>query len=138
VLWAIWRSRRPRVPDDFEASLSFVCESGLAQIGGIAVNELQLFTPKPADCADHTEDFSGNVYGHGHVKIYEEIVGDLTGAAPYSVEGDDALKTIRLLNALYVAAETGQWVEVDRAPDSELLGRPSEELSAIYRTPTPS
>ena len=28
-------------PDDFEASISLVCEKGLAQIGGIAVNEFK-------------------------------------------------------------------------------------------------
>ena len=32
-------------PDDFEASLSIVGSQGLAQIGGIGVNELQVFTP---------------------------------------------------------------------------------------------
>src|SRR5581483_3506716 len=52
-------------PDDFEASISFVCEKGLAQIGGIAVNELQVFTPDPKSCPEWSEDFSGNVYGHG-------------------------------------------------------------------------
>ena len=30
-------------PIDYEASLSLVCENGLAQIGGIAVNELQVY-----------------------------------------------------------------------------------------------
>ena len=34
-------------PDDFEASLSIVGSKGLAQIGGKAVNELQLFSPDP-------------------------------------------------------------------------------------------
>ena len=37
-------------PDDFEASISIVGSKGLAQIGGIAVNELQIFTPGPEDC----------------------------------------------------------------------------------------
>ena len=37
-------------PIDFEASLSLVCENGLAQIGGIAVNELQVYTPDPDAC----------------------------------------------------------------------------------------
>ena len=32
-------------PDNYEASISIVGSKGLAQIGGIAVNELQVFTP---------------------------------------------------------------------------------------------
>ena len=31
-------------PDDFEASISIVGSKGLAKIGGLAVNELQIFT----------------------------------------------------------------------------------------------
>ena len=34
-------------PDDYEASLHWY-EKGLAQIGGIAVNELQTYTPDPS------------------------------------------------------------------------------------------
>ena len=71
-------------PIDFEASLSLVCENGLAQIGGIAVNELQIYTPDPGACAANSEDFSGNVYGFGHVKLYEEIVASLAEARPFS------------------------------------------------------
>ena len=44
-------------PIDFEASLSLVCEKGLAQIGGIAVNELQVYTPDPDSCKKNSEDF---------------------------------------------------------------------------------
>ena len=65
-------------PDDFEASLSIVGSKGLAQIGGIAVNELQIFTPSPGECASHSEDFlgiegHGAVYGFGHSDMYRDI-----------------------------------------------------------------
>jgi UDP-N-acetyl-2-amino-2-deoxyglucuronate dehydrogenase len=124
-------------PIDFEASLSLVCENGLAQIGGIAVNQLQIYTPDPAACGANSEDFSGNVYGFGHVKLYEEIVASLSGARPFSVTYEDALATIRLLNALYVAHERRSWVEVALAGDSARLGRPNESLADLYRTAAP-
>src|SRR3990167_279667 len=58
-------------PDDFEASISIVGSKGLAEIGGIAVNELKVFTPDPATCAENSEDFqgikgAGAIYGYGH------------------------------------------------------------------------
>ncbi len=124
-------------PIDYEASLSLVCENGLAQIGGIAVNELQVYTPDPAACSANSEDFSGNVYGNGHRQIYAELVEHFRGSRPYSVTYEDALATIRLLNSFYVADETRSWVEVAEAADSERLGRPDEELAALYRTPVP-
>jgi UDP-N-acetyl-2-amino-2-deoxyglucuronate dehydrogenase len=121
-------------PIDYEASLSLVCENGLAQIGGIAVNELQVYTPEPAACAKNSEDFSGNVYGHGHVKIYEEIVSFFRNGEEFSVTRDDAHGTIRLLNSFYISDETGVWVDVGTAGDSARLGRPNEKLAELYRT----
>ena len=121
-------------PIDFEASLSLVCEKGLAQIGGIAVNELQVYTPDPDACTKNSEDFSGNVYGHGHVKIYEEIVATLRGRKKYSVTFDDALATIQLLNAFYLADENQSWVDVSSSGDSIRLGKLDNDLANLYRT----
>lgn len=123
-------------PDDFEASISLVCEKGLAQIGGIAVNELQMFTPDPAIRAEWSEDFSGDVYGRGHAAIYGSIVGVLRQGSAYPVAFDDALRTVRLLHAFYRSDEAGgQWVRVDDSAESTRLGRPDESLASLYRTP---
>jgi UDP-N-acetyl-2-amino-2-deoxyglucuronate dehydrogenase len=122
-------------PIDFEASISLVCENGLAQIGGIAVNELQIYTPEPAACRQNSEDFSGNVYGFGHGKIYQQIVEALRDEASFPVTCADTRATIQLLNAFYVADEAQTWVDVASAGDSSRLGRVSEELANLYRTP---
>lgn len=120
-------------PIDYEASLSLVCEKGLAQIGGIAVNELQVYTPDPAACAENSENFSGNVYGHGHIKIYEEIVASFEKGLPFPVDFEDTLATIQLLNAFYISDETQGWVNVPEAGDSRRLGRLDNDLANIYR-----
>lgn len=122
-------------PDDFEASISFVCEKGLAQIGGIAVNELQVFTPDPKACADWTEDFSGNVYGHGHQFIYGEIRDFFEKDMNYPVDRQDCLNTLKLLHAFYRSDEAGGWVDVDSEEESVRLGRPDDALADLYRTP---
>lgn len=122
-------------PIDFEASLSLVCENGLAQIGGIAVNELQIYSPDPTICAANSEDFSGNVYGHGHEQLYKEIVAFYRDGRPFSVSRKDALESIKLLNAFYIADEVGDWVDVATAGNSARLGRADEALAKLYRTP---
>ena len=129
-------------PDDFEASLSIVGSEGLAQIGGIAVNELQVFTPDPGACAANSEDFKGiqghgAVYGYGHTGMYADIVADLSGGAPYPVHRDDCLGTLKLLHAFYRSDEAGTWVDVDTDEHSVRLGRPDEDISNLYRTPAP-
>jgi UDP-N-acetyl-2-amino-2-deoxyglucuronate dehydrogenase len=122
-------------PIDYEASLSLVCEKGLAQIGGIAVNELQIYTPEPAACSPNSEDFAGNVYGHGHEKLYEDIVAHSKMGQAFTVPQEDALASIQLLNAFYLSDERGGWVDVPTAGDSSRLGRPDETLAQLYRTP---
>jgi len=124
-------------PIDFEASLSLVCENGLAQIGGIAVNELQIYTPDPSACAANSEDFSGNVYGNGHVKIYGEIVSSFNDQDPFPVTCEDAFATIQLLNSFYLADEARDWVNVSSSSDSVRLGQVNNELADIYRTEFP-
>jgi Predicted dehydrogenases and related proteins len=124
-------------PIDYEASISLVCENGLAQIGGIAVNELQVYTPDPDACAAHSEDFSGNVYGYGHGQIYRDIAAFFHEGVPYPVSARDTLGTIQLLNAFYVADERQSWVDVADAGHYRSLGRPDDALADLYRTPIP-
>ncbi|MBM3581968.1 MAG: Gfo/Idh/MocA family oxidoreductase [Alphaproteobacteria bacterium] len=127
-------------PDDFEASLSIVGGSGLAQIGGIAVNELQVFTPDPASCATASEDFvgikgHGAVYGYGHTQMYGDIVAYFRDGTPYPVDRDDAWRTLKLLNAFYRSDESGGWADVDDDAESPRLGRADDSISNLYRTP---
>lgn len=128
-------------PDDFEASISIVGEKGLAQIGGIAVNELQVFTPDPAACALNSEDFKGieghgAVYGYGHAQMYRDIAASFHQGVPYPVSRADCLATLKLLHAFYRSDEAGGgWVTVDSPEQSSRLGRPDEAISDLYRIP---
>jgi UDP-N-acetyl-2-amino-2-deoxyglucuronate dehydrogenase len=127
-------------PDDFEASISIVGSEGLAQIGGIAVNELQIFTPDPAACAANSEDFKGieghgAVYGFGHAGMYADIATDLDGGATYPVDRNDCLATLKLLHAFYRSDEAGAWVDVNADAQSERLGRNNKAVADLYRTP---
>jgi UDP-N-acetyl-2-amino-2-deoxyglucuronate dehydrogenase len=124
-------------PDDFEASISLVCEKGLAQIGGIAVNELQVFTPDPAACARHSEDFGRDAYGRGHLEVYKSVVSAVEGKTPFVVSREDCLSTLRLLHAFYRSAEQDRWVATASDEESPRLGKSDESLADLYRTPAP-
>ncbi|WPE17745.1 Gfo/Idh/MocA family protein [Candidatus Thioglobus autotrophicus] len=125
-------------PNDFEASISIIGSKGLAQIGGIAVNELQVFTPNPKDCQKFSEDFlrvkdHGAVYGYGHTKIYQSIYDALLQDNDYEVSSEDALRTLKLLNSFYSSNEKKKWVSVDSS-SSNYLGKENDEISNLYRT----
>jgi len=126
-------------PDDYEASLSIVGSKGLAQIGGIAVNELQIFTPDPEACAANSEDFvgikgHGAVYGYGHTNMYRDIVSALNGVGDYPVAREDCLHTLKLLHAFYRSHETVKWADADSDQASTRLGQPNDDISELYRT----
>ena len=121
-------------PDDFEASISIVGSKGLAQIGGIAVNELQIFTPDLDACEKYSEDFSDCVYGEGHQLIYDDIYASMSSGTEYSVSQQDCLKSIRLVHAFYRSNEKNNWQEVNEDGESSVLGRSNDEISNLYRT----
>lgn len=121
-------------PDDFEASISIVGSKGLAQIGGIAVNELQLFTPAPQETKESSEDFSKCVYGNGHEKLYIDVASDLNGTGQYPVSQEDARNSLSLLHAFYVSSETQKEVKPSPEIESKNLGRADENLAKLYRT----
>ena len=130
-------------PDDFDASISIVGSRGMAQIGGIAVNELQVFTPDPGACRTHSEEFvgikgHGAVYGYGHAYMYRDLAAFFHDGTPYPVDRADCLGTLKLLNAFYRSDEAGGWARVDSEEQSVRLGRPDEEISQLYRTPLPA
>lgn len=121
-------------PDDFEASISVVGSKGLAQIGGIAVNELQLYTPDPAACESNSEDFSGCVYGHGHENMYRNLVDVICRGGVHLVDQQDCAGSLALLHAAYLSDEVSSWVEVGKYDESSRLGRPDDQISSLYRT----
>ena len=121
-------------PDDFEASISIIVSKGLAQIGGIAVNELQIFTPDIDECHKHSEDFSSCIYGEGHFVLYKDIFHSMKTDAAFSVSQDDCLRSIRLLHAFYRSDEKNNWQVVDEDGESIRLGMENNKISKLYRT----
>jgi predicted dehydrogenase len=120
-------------PDDFEASVSCVCDKGLAVISGIATNELTTFSPDPTETSVHSEIFK-TVYGNGHNQIIQGVTDCLLNNKPPAIEFNDGLKTIQLLHAIYASDECDGWVTVDGAK-SIRLGSPNDTIAKLYRLP---
>jgi len=125
-------------PDDFEASITIVGAKGLARIGGIAVNELQIFTPDSSACPVNSEEFVGikgfgAVYGFGHGLMYEDIFRDLEQEAQYPISRKECEKTLSLLHAFYCSDELNEWVNPQELKQSVRLGRRNEAVSRLYR-----
>ncbi|MGE0268315.1 MAG: Gfo/Idh/MocA family protein [Candidatus Omnitrophota bacterium] len=122
---------------DIEASISILGDKGTVIVEGASVNKLTTWTVNDEDISAFQED-PPNVYGFGHNTIINNVVDVLNGRAEPLVPGDEALQSIRLLNAIYRSIELqGQEVKLADNPVSERFGVIDQKAPAIadlYRT----
>ena len=103
-------------PKNLEGSITILGERGTVRIGGVAVNEIQLWN------FDTTADYDASiaqanyattsVYGFGHPLYYENIVQVFRGEAEPETDGREGLKSLELLISAYLAARDGQTISL--------------------------
>jgi len=125
------------VNNDLEASISILGEKGTVIVEGASVNRLMTWTFDEIDLKEHSEE-PPNVYGFGHNHIIDNVVDVLTSGGEPLVSGEEAMKSIRLLNALYSSIEScGQEMLLSDNPVSERFGvinEKSKVIADLYRT----
>lgn len=116
-------------PEDLEASISVLGEKGSVVIGGIALNEVQVWQFAEARPEDERAGmmFSQKVptgYGLSHGPLLQEIADRiLAGRTDPPITGTDSLDALRLIHGLYASAERGGWVKLSDTTRSNRLGR---------------
>lgn len=119
-------------PNDIEASISILTSAGYIEIGGIAVNELKYFTKNPKLLNRHSEDFSKDVYGKGHYKLYKSIGENFLENKKYLIDKKDLFQTIQLLNACHYSNSINKTVIVNKTKDFSLMGKYNKEIFNKY------
>ena len=119
-------------PKDYNATISLVGSKGLAQIGGLALNELQIYSPNQNLCKMNSEKIP-TAYGFGHFSFYRDIKNYFSNSIKFPVSFDDCLKTINLLNSFYISDEIKNSVNPTKIKDSKRLGTKNEKISKKYR-----
>jgi len=106
-------------PRNLEASLTLIGEEGTVVIGGIAANELTLWNVKtqaaPKGLASATpNDYGGAYVGSppNHADIYRNVIAHLRDGKPIAVTAESAAPSIRVIEAIYESAQTGQAVAI--------------------------
>lgn len=120
-------------PNDFEASISLLGSKGAAQLGGIAVNKLEIYTPNSKLCKKNSENFP-IVYGYGHLEVYKRVYNFLIKKNDLNVTKQDAIGTLELLHAFYLSNEIGKKIILGNKKQSKNLGKESKKISQLYRT----
>ena len=103
-------------PQNLEGSITLLGEKGAARVGGVAVNEIQIWqfdSPKDYDqqvkAANYAPD---SVYGVGHPLYYQNVIATLRGEAEPETDGREGLKSLELLIAAYLSARDGRTVSL--------------------------
>jgi len=106
-------------PKNLEGSITILGEKGSARIGGVAVNEIQLWQfAEPHEMDAHIADASyqtTSVYGFGHPLYYDNVIRTLRGETEPETDGREGLKSLELLIAMYLSARDGKRVNLPLA-----------------------
>jgi len=103
-------------PKNLEGSITILGEKGTVRIGGVAVNDIQLWQfdePKDYDQQiDNANYETTSVYGFGHPLYYKNVIDVLRGDAEPETDGREGLKSLELLIAAYLSARDGDTVSL--------------------------
>lgn len=101
-------------PQNLEGSITILGEKGTVRIGGVAVNDIQLWQfdePKEYDRQIQEANYeTTSVYGFGHPLYYKNVVDVMRGEAEPETDGREGLKSLELLIAAYLASRDGKTI----------------------------
>ena len=101
-------------PKNLEGSITILGEKGTVRIGGLAVNEIQLWEflePRDEDSQIKQANYATtSVYGFGHPLYYNNVINVLRGEALPETDGREGLRSLEVLIAAYLSARDGKRV----------------------------
>ena len=103
-------------PKNLEGSITILGEKGSVRIGGVAVNDIQIW--QFAEQKDYDQQIQSanyettSVYGFGHPLYYKNVIDVLRGNTEPETDGREGLKSLELLIAAYLSARDGNTVSL--------------------------
>jgi UDP-N-acetyl-2-amino-2-deoxyglucuronate dehydrogenase len=103
-------------PKNLEGSITILGVKGTVRVGGVAVNEIQIWDfaePRDYDARVREAGYeTTSVYGFGHPLYFKNVIDVLRGEAEPDTDGREGLKSLELLIAAYVSARDGRTVSL--------------------------
>ena len=95
-------------PKNLEGSITILGEKGTVRVGGVAVNDIQIWDfaePMDYDAEVKNANYATtSVYGFGHPLYYENVIETLRGQAEPETDGREGLHSLEVLIAAYISA----------------------------------
>lgn len=103
-------------PKNLEGSITILGEKGTVRVGGVAVNDIQIWQfeePKDYDVQIQEANYeTTSVYGFGHPLYYKNVIDVLRGEAGPETDGREGLKSLEILIAAYLSARDGKTISL--------------------------
>jgi len=103
-------------PQNLEGSITILGERGAVRVGGLAVNEIQLWNFSDTKYYDeqikNANYEATSVYGFGHPLYYKNVIDTLCGLVEPETDGREGLKSLELIVAAYLSARDGETVSL--------------------------
>jgi UDP-N-acetyl-2-amino-2-deoxyglucuronate dehydrogenase len=103
-------------PKNLEGSVTIIGEKGTVRIGGVAMNKIEHW--EFADNNPHDKNIMNanyettSVYGFGHVRYYENIINVFRGNEKPLIDGNEGLKSLKLLEGIYKSSKKGKPINI--------------------------
>lgn len=101
---------------NLEGSITVLGEKGSVRVGGVAVNEIQMWQfAEPHSMDDSIKEASyqtSSVYGFGHPLYYDNVIRSLRAEAEPETDGREGLRSLELLIAMYKSARDGRRINL--------------------------
>lgn len=103
-------------PKNLEGSITILGEKGTARLGGVAVNDIQIWDFEESKGYDQEVQSANyettSVYGFGHPLYYSNVIEVLRGNSEPETDGREGLKSLELLIAAYLSARDGKTISL--------------------------
>lgn len=103
-------------PKNLEGSITILGEKGTVRVGGVAVNDIQVWDfaePRDYDATIKEANYeTTSVYGIGHPLYYKNVVDVFRGEAEPETDGREGLRSLEVLIAAYLSARDGRTVSL--------------------------
>ena len=101
---------------------AFIKEMLEPKIGGFALNEFTYYNLDSSIDKKKYKTNPENVYGYGHIKFYEHFLKSMKSKKKSEFECDEAIKTVKLINAIYKSIELKKEIFMNSNITSKRLG----------------
>tara|TARA_B100000242_G_scaffold294139_1_gene275064 strand:+ start:2221 stop:3258 length:1038 start_codon:yes stop_codon:yes gene_type:complete len=109
-------------PLNVEGSISIMGTKGSAKVGGFALNEITYSHFQQKTNNNKYKTNPKNVYGYGHIEFYKHVLESINKNKKSEFESHEAIKTVKLINAIYKSIEKNKEVYLNKDITSKKLG----------------